>query len=270
MSQPWHMLPGDTPQADHLAAAAVTLIALGNREAIAVKIERAIEKRTDARPCNFLLHPVLSVSGVLVGTDTVLNAWRSGALLRDDPSHPFVVCMTALHNAECILDWMKRGTHHRLVQIPGTELGRYEPGPLPVYAYTAGQRVTSLAKSCALATLGMPLLTIEGGGRDHTFVHGMTSLHEIAPDQFSTARELLDLSYKDQLPYDHPFELAHAARKNRESFAKVLDREPSALILTPDTFQKGLPYNPNAEHSIIGTHAPDKVWERARKHLLGK
>jgi hypothetical protein len=273
MSQ-WYMLPGDTPLAANIAASIATLISLGDPEVTALKLERAVEERSSDHRCNFLLFPQCAVRGEAVATSEVVRIYRDGSMLRDDPTHPFLICMTALHNADRLLDWMKRGITQALRPVCQQTLCQYDPGTGLLQAYATAQRVTSLAKAAALCTLGMPLLSIEGSGRDHSFIMGSSSvegmmLNALGEAVSYNAGNLLLASHNDTLAHDHPFELAFAARKNREGFGRVLDREPDSLILTPDTFRKGTVYNPNAAHAIISKNASGGMWDNARKHLLG-
>lgn len=269
----WYIIPGEArgeTSAIDLVAALATLITVGSPSQLALRVERAQEIRTQDRRCMFHLFPQCCVRGQIDSTIAVANAWRTGTMARTDPSHPLLACMAALHNARCLLDWMKRAITQRLVPAQVGHAARYQAGDVPLIMDKSAVRVRSLGKAAALAVCGHQLIGITGSDRAHEFIVARKAnniLPHSAPP--TDALDLLTQSAADTLPHDHPFELALVTHKNRENLMRHLDREESLLILTPDAMRKSAHYNPSGPHAYLHKDAPGELWDAAEKHFFG-
>jgi hypothetical protein len=116
-------------------------------------------------------------------------------------------------------------------------------------------------------------MSIEGQSPNCSFYVARESLEMLDADGHPIsydAADLLQRSFDDTLPHDHPFSLAEVARRNREAIMRKIDRDVDLLILTPDALRKRSGhYDPAGSHAYIDRNAPGHIWDQVEKHFFG-
>jgi hypothetical protein len=163
-------------------------------------------------------------------TKALQSAIRSGKLQHTTPDHPLCVILRAFHNREALLDLANKGRAIRLVKIPRAETFRYEPSDTGLPGVKRGDailRTGDLKLASALATIGLPILAIEGPRHQHVF-----SIQ--AADHIHNGVELMHAwrAKPEAIPWSHPFAQAMRGLHNRERLLDAIHRAGIKITLT--------------------------------------
>jgi hypothetical protein len=248
---------------------AAVLATLVDPEETAIRIERAVEVRSDTARVVYLINPNCVIDGEVVRTSVIRKGLIEGTL---EPLHAARDAMAGLINARAVVDWMRTGRRYRLAPEAGAQRTVYEEGTPDLVGSVETIGTHSLAKVAALGRLGMGLYNIVGTAQAPQYVvhrHSVGMLDaEGCPVRYDAA-ELILGEIHDALPIDHPFMLAYRARLNWELLQARVAKEVQLLIVTPDIVKKGAGYDPGGMHSYVAPDAPGKVWDDVERHFFG-
>lgn len=211
---------------------------------------------------------------------TALRHLRDGTLIQQDPCHPLLDVLHAIHIFECIRTFMERAKSYRIAHVVGGQ-GRHSlvPGHEPATDNKCpAVQTESLELATALVRLGVPLLACEGAAphrrltlaaEGYTPPEPGTHHHTIASDDGSIDSKKLTLAISDGTlaarDPAHPALWCILALRNRRDMKRELDDETVPLLL----------HNPRshawARHKrsvlMLHKHVTGRDIDRARKFL---
>ena len=192
--------------------------------------------------------------------DGLREAWGSGALLRDDPMHPFLQGMRACFNIAALLKWQATGARYRLQEIVPGQAWQYAAGEEDPRLTLCAQkcRTTDLPLAAALGVIGIPVIDSDGAPPRRGYIlpafghralqfglavpadptETVTCLKRIAPGKPDLQLEI-DFPAHPLLPayaaaYAYGKIEADIARRNRERNVLIKDPYSSRRALMPE------------------------------------
>lgn len=205
--------------------------------------------------------------------DRLLKSWAAPKseerLETQDPLHPFLQGLRVEHNYEMLLDAQKTGRKLKLVGVGGSHATEYRDGeesPAMIFARDV-IRIRDLSLAAALGTLGIPVVKIEGAGRDHTYTLPAKG-HPLkladgsvgSYDASVISRRVpgkIDLELETSDP-DHPLVAAYNVRAVHVQLIKHLHEEKKLLWLRPPG---------TGRTALISEAATNRVLDRVQKHF---
>lgn len=201
---------------------------------------------------------------------------RTKAVLRDMAAgtmpawHPFLICLRACENRECLMDLQNQGIPCELRPVEGAPgIWEYVQGPgvrgLPglehgvEYFHTRDLHLTA-----ALGLAGYALAHLEGpkGGRTYYMRRSGPVRPTYGPlEPLETAR--LWRTDRDKLPAEEPVRYGLQALKNRDDLLDSMKGRGPLLILQP----KGEGLRRATIQLNKEGNAGDQAWERAERFL---
>lgn len=176
------------------------------------------------------------------------------------PKHPLLMAMRAMHNFNKLVDWLKTGTQHRLKPVAGGEAMIYEAGqahPKPAVVIETGD----IDAAAALATIGVPVVGIEGYGNQHKFTlaaEGLTMNHRLHTYTTDAALLLRELREGNLADFDDDFMAGYNARKaHRLLLGHIKSARASVLIRKPGTLKR----------AVVMENASGDTMDKVRNHF---
>lgn len=269
MDETWIIQHGDKPGETGQMEMAAVLATLVDPKQTALRVEKAVEVRSDTARVVYLINPNCVVGEMDERTSLVRTGLVEDTL---EANHPARDCVAGLVNAKAIEDWRKTGRPWRLVWSEDKQRTVYEPGAGDLVGAVATIGTHSLAKVAALGRLGMGLYNITGTREEPRYIvkrYSEGMLDEDGEPVVYDAAQLIMGEIQDELPLEHPWMLAYRARVNFEMLAAHVERETQLLIVTPDIIKRGAVYDPGGLHSYVAPDAPGHVWDAVEKHFFG-
>lgn len=269
MDEVWVLHHGDIGTATRQMETAAVLATLVDPAQTALRVERAVEVRSDTPRVVYLLNPDCFVNGTPARTSMVRTELEEGTL---EPDHPARDAQAGLENMRALRHWMRCGPHHRLEHEAAGQRTRYTLGSADVMGNVETISTHSLAKVAALGRLGMTLYNVLGTLESPQFIvhrHSVGMLDESGVPVSYDAAQLIMGEIQDTLKLDHPFMLAYRACLNYERLQRHVNEQMQLLLLTPDMIRKGAAYDPAGLHSYIAPDAPGYVWDKVERDFFG-
>lgn len=131
---------------------------------IPIRTDVCQDERTGRHLTTFFCGLSSALPGMRHETEGVLRDWKSGALEKSDPWHPFLCGLRAEHNYELLLDAQARGRRLRLAAVAGGHATLYADGDETPQMKSAASVVQTrdLSLAAALGTLGLPVIRMAG------------------------------------------------------------------------------------------------------------
>lgn len=182
---------------------------------------------------------LLTAPSPAIKTAQMRKLIETGALQRADPAHPVLDAIGGIHNRECFLDWMNKGTRYCIARAQSGKDGL----PVPRSLLIKGEETEAIKQTqqlfrtgdikvaAALARFGVPPIRIEGVKPHHKFVfalHGHPLVDAVPP---VNASDLVTAYRKDSLPADHPFRWAMQGNINREMILDLIFKKTTMILL---------------------------------------
>lgn len=198
-------------------------------------------------------------------TRSLKRSIGSGSLEDRFPAHEALTCLRAMQNRTRVLDFQNQGKLIRLAPVPRTRLFQYLPGDTGLPG-TGGQKeileTRDLKMVCALAIVGVPLLSIAGAHGDFTYTlprHGLR--HPESPQEHPADALVLMPAWRasrETMPEDCPFSQAMWGLVNRERLTNALHAEIQSIILRKPRSMKS---------AIVREDAADAAFDRVKEHF---
>ncbi len=197
------------------------------------RIETTFAELTGVRTTRF--HLGLQCVEGIYKTKRLLADYKSGALEKADPAHPFLTIQRAFLCRNSVLDLQNKGIFCRLARVPGTSLWQYVPAAegLPGLAgHAEVLQTTDLKLVAALGVIGHPLLKLEGTARAHTYFLPRWGpfLGENVPRTDAVALRAAWLADKGSIPWENPFAQAMRGLHNRERFLDAVNKDVELIL----------------------------------------
>jgi hypothetical protein len=232
-----------------LAAACGTL-------GMVVRLSKMVVAASGVRQTRFLLGKK-SVCG-RHDAQSLLHHWKTGRLVSMKPTHDFVAVMTGMLNRDMLLDCMNKGARLALREAHGGRFFVYVAGDMGLPGVRPGQAVIEtgdLKMAAALATVGFPLLKLEGGpGRWRFFLPAGLPAAAGRPPVDGVALLRAWRESPQALDGESPFALAAWGMHNRE---RLLDAEKAEVDLVL------LRKPASVKSALLRDDATGKAWDKA-------
>jgi hypothetical protein len=240
------------------------LSTLDTREAAAfatlgveTRVISSLHERTGKRVVRFHLAPQ-SACGTY-STGKLRAALKAGMTGPGEPSHPLAVIMRAFHNREAILAMIHDGRRSTLTPVPGTAIWQYTPsgdGIPGLDGAPACIRTPDLNLASALATIGLPILAIDGDSRKSRFT--IAAFGPPGIDGANLTRQWREAP--DDIPDSHPFSIAARGLRTRSQLRRMVAEAIDSIIISkPNTLT----------HAIIRADASPKAWQKIARFFGG-
>lgn len=196
-------------------------------------------------------------------TPALKSGILNGKLEAKDPSHEALTALRAMHNRERLLDFQNKGVFIRLAPVPNTALWQYVPGDsgLPGQQGTKELIETSDMKMvCALALVGVPLLSMDGRPGHHRYFLPRYGLPKPDGQPPVDAVQLMRSwrHSRELMPPDCPFSQGMWGLINRERLVNALNAEIESILLRKPRSQKS---------AIVRADAADAAFDIVKHHF---
>ncbi len=244
----WH-ISLDTKEAAAFAALGCT-----------IKIVSSAHQRTSTREVRFHISPTTTPPQWHVGK--IRKAVRDKSLFTIHPSHPYLTIQRAFHARECILDMQNQGKKFALLPVSGApgiwQLHRGDTGLPGTRPGDAVVRTQDLKMAAALVTVGFPLLTITGGGRQHEYTR---AAYQVPATAFDAARLIADWrADASAMPFELPFVQAATGLLFREQLRTAVSQAIDTILISkPRT----------TSHAAIRADAAPQAWDKVAAFFNG-
>ncbi len=208
---------------------------------IPARLETTFVEKTGQRVSRF--HLAACCLECIYQTKPILTGYRKGTLEQRDAAHPFLTIQRGFINRLLLLDLQNQGKFCRLARVPGTELWQYVPGESGLAGITGNAeviRTTDLKLVAALGVCGLPLLRLEGTGRNHAYFlprYGPARA-DGKPPVDGHALRVAWCADKESVPWEDPFAQAMRGLYNRERFLDAVNRDAALVLLQKPRSQK--------------------------------
>jgi hypothetical protein len=230
---------------------------------VPVEVKVSLDERTGTRVTRFHLG-VSAVDRKDWQSKKLMAAWTSGRLLAEMPAHPFCVCMLGFANRMALLDCANKGARLDHVRIPGTEVYAYRRGDtglpgLPA-AGAAALRTGDLKLATALATVGLPVVAIDGepGRLRFTLPRYGPARADGLPRVDGLALMEAWRRNKEEIPWEDPFAQVSRALHNRERLLDVIHREVELVMIRKPRSMRS---------AVVRADATPAAWDAVKRHF---
>ena len=225
---------------------AAALSALG----VIVKLNTTFRERTGVEKTRF--HLSLVSTDKRIRTRILLEDFKRGKLEAREPAHPFLTILRAYENARRILECAEKGTRIRLQQIGETGVWQYVDGTegLPGNAgNVAVLRTGDLKCVAALATVGLPVLWIEGSKDKFTFyVSRFGPPRAGLPPVDGYALRAAWCDNPKAMPWSDPFVQAAHGLRAREMMDFEVENDPALILVEKPRSTRSALMHPDASN----------------------
>lgn len=223
-----------------------------------LRINRMLDEKSGRATCRFSIG-LINVEGNY-RTAQLRHALTTGQMEEKAPGHPLLTILRTFANRELLLDFQKKGTGILLQPVAGAATWQYREamGGLPgVKRDDAVIKTGDLKLAAALATIGLPLLKLEGSAGNFTYWVSSKTVD----GKFINAGEMITAWYEDKesVPWREPFAQAMRGLYNRERLLDAVRVTERKVLLRPT---RGI------KSAIISeTHASPEAWDIVRNFL---
>lgn len=196
-----------------------------------------------------------------------MKKWiEDGTLSRNDPAHPVLDSLAALHNRECLVQWIKHGTRYCIARVTPGRDGL----PIPRSILIKGEEPESIKHTphlfrtgdikiaAALARFGVPIIRLEGTADAHKFVlalHGHALVPAVPP---VNALDHVTAYRRGTMAADDPFQWCVQALMNREAILDLIHRNTQLIFLRKPGSSLG---------AIVREDANSQCLDKVREHF---
>jgi hypothetical protein len=225
-----------------------------------LRINRCHDDSTGTETCRFGVG-LCNVEGT-ESTAKLRAALNNGTLIQNKPNHALLVILRTFENRERILDFAKQQKGMTLMRQPGADTWQYFDGPAGLDGVKRGDAIVKtgdLKLAAALATIGLPLVKLEGSPGQYTFtVRCLTPAGE-AKDPVP----MIEAWRKDKasLPWEEPFAQAMRGLYNRERLLDAVRVAERKILIRPNV--KAI------KSALISEHSSPAAWDRVHHFLTG-
>jgi hypothetical protein len=162
-------------------------------------------------------------------TKLIQSHHRSGRLQHEKPDHPFLVILRTFANRDAILNFCNQGQFIRLCPMVGGETFTYRKSDTGLPGVTRGDaviRTGDLKLVSALATIGLPILAIEGDRHRRVFTVQAANSRHNGPELMMAWRHK-----PESIPWENPFAQAMRGLHNRERLLDAIHRSDMKVTL---------------------------------------
>ena len=195
---------------------------------------------------------------------SIIELIRNGILAEIDPHHHALDAVRALINREKILDWLKQGKPHILVEVGNSQRFIYVPVdalPSDVAKYPRQWETRDIKLAASMASLGVPICRIVGSDNGRVFYLAADSIalpRELRFDAYALARRY----FAGELP-EHPIAWGVQTLKNRERILDMIHNKDPQLYIRKLASQRGAcaVITPTEDKKFLA-----KQFDAAKKH----
>lgn len=219
-----------------------------------------LRARCTAPDGGVVIHDIEVSIGSLTANQ-LMHAYRTGALERADPAHPFLDALRALRNRERLLRWIMAGRPAQLAKHPRCDRWQYESAPLaeiPSHMAARLWMTRELKAACALGVFGVPLVRCSGVLPDMTFELSFAGF----PPSSATCQIVDDFrsgALDDREPH-HPFFIAWSAIEVMQKLKRHMQSEIANVWIEK-------PKSKHGASAFLRADATSKARDQMRTHF---
>lgn len=205
------------------------------------RIEKQLDAESGHTTASFFFRTATAPGFPPATLSNIRRDYDSGDMEQTTPHHPLLMGMRAMHNLNALMDWMKQGKQQRLVTTAQKQFTIYKPGT--AHAREAVMVETGDIDACAaLASIGVPVCSIDGFGNHHRFhipAMGMDLIGTQGTYNVDAAQLLKELRVGTLDEFDDDFMAGYNALKaRRDLLGAVKTQRASVLIRKPNSMRR--------------------------------
>lgn len=227
---------------------------------IPVRVNSTVETRTGSRRTTYRIG-LKSVCGTYA-TARILADWKSGALEKTDPAHPFLTAMRAQESRRAVMACMKD---------PADTFAPARVGDTPVWQLVPRRgcglpglsgavfKTMDLKVFTALCAAGFAPLRMEISDGRHVFYTANTAAPRPDGKPVPSAHDLATAWRADKrtLPWEEPFLQSALALFARQRIGDLADGTELLLVRKPKSTRS----------AILHPESSEKAWDRMKEHF---